>query len=237
MPLAPPLSISLTQTKRFSGEAPYTERFVVQSKLVASRATVNSFEAAFILGPASGVDRERLLRVVDLKKPLDAALVSQTPSTNNPLRFFRDAVLNLAGLAFTNDILRVQLPPGEWSVDGSLPVIQDFLIEDVDGPNQRIKTVGTFLWSAQNLQYDVLAPDLVTSRLPPATPVLGRTERQLTSLIEWRSDQITLGFDTAPEALDHIASVQALVASYAQQLKVDIPEYLDVGGNPIVNTY
>ena len=243
MPLAPPLTLTLTQTKRFSGPPPRTERFVVQSRVVPSAETVNMLEAAFIIGPAAGVDRERLLRVVNLNNPVDAALVAPSPpppppppTTNNPLTFFRDQVLDLAGgLAAPNDVLRVSLPPGEWSTDGTTPLTMDFLIADVDVPNQRIEMVAPFWWSAQNLTYTILTPDLLTPRTGPN--IFGMTERTNTAVTAWRSDRITMGFATAIEALDHMASVQAFMASLGLQIKLDVQEYLTTGGNPVVNTY
>ena len=231
MPLAPPMTLTLTQTKRFSGPPPRTERFVVQSKVVPSTATVNVLEAAFIIGPAAGVDRERLLRVVNLDAPVDAALV--VPSTVNPLQYFRDQVLNLALLAAPGTYLRVDMPPGEW--DGSLPLQMDFLIENVDVPNQRIKMAVPFVWAAQNLTFTIVAANLVTVLAGPS--IYGLTERNVIALAEWRDSQVTMGFPTSVEALDHIASVQAFMASLGLQIKLDVQEYLTTGGNPLVNIY
>ena len=241
MALAPPLTLTLTQTKVFTGYAdvaplyaPFTERFGVQSSIVASVPTTQELEAAFVIGPATGVDRERLIRIIDLGNPVDTGLIN-TPGSFNKLKFFRDQSLDISVSVFGGDILRVTNPPGEWSPDGNLLATRDYEILSVDLPNQRIEMVTPFLWSAQGLTFTVLAPNLVTVRVP--TQTTGKTERASTVLSEWRCDQFTTGFGTSPEALDHIASVQAFIASLGLQVKVDIQEYLDAGGNPIINTY
>lgn len=224
----------LTQTKVYTGSAPRTERFGVQSRLTASVPTTQQLEAAFILGPASGVDRERLLRVLNLDNPADIALLA-VPGSFNRLKFFRDFSLNLAATVLAGDVLRVTTPPGEWSLDGNLLSTADYVILGVDAPNQRVEMVTSFLWAAQNLTYVILAPDLVTVRVP--TQTAGLTERDNTVLTEWRSDQFVAAFGTSTEAFDHIASVQAFVASLGQQARLNIDEFLDAGGNPIVNVY
>jgi len=235
MALAPPLTLQLTQTKRFTGDAPRTERFAVQSVIVPSTPTTNRLDAAFVIGPAVGVDRERMLRVINLEDPTDAALVSAGPSTVNPLNCFRDDVVDLSAVCLVGDTIRVSLPPGEWSgALGPTPTM-DFMIQSLDGPNQRVKTVTPFLWSALGLTYTVLAPDLVTVRTGPHS--VGRTERENTALIEWRDTQVTMAFLTSTEAFDYIASVQAYMASLGKQVKRDVDAFLDTGGNPIVNTY
>jgi hypothetical protein len=230
----PPLTLTLTQTKVYTGAAPRTERFGVQSTLVASVPTTQQLEAAFVIGPATGVDRERLLRIVNLDEPADQTLIN-TAGTFNKLKFFRDLSLNLAASVFGGDVLRVTTPPGEWSPDGNLLPTADYPILGVDVPNQRIEMVTPFFWAAQNLTYTILAPDLVTVRVP--TQSTGMTERQTTVLSEWRCDQFVAAFGTSTEAFDHIASTQAFVASLGQQTKLNIDEFLDAGGNPIVNTY
>lgn len=236
MTIAPSISLTLTQFKLYTGDAPRTARFGVNSKIVASVDTTQKLEAAFVLGPATGVDRERLLRIIDLEDPADVVLIN-TPGSFNKLKFFRDLSLDLStGYSISGgDVLRVTTPPGEWSPDGNLLPTADYEILGVDTLNQRLEMVTPFLWSAQNLTYTVLAPNLVTVRVP--TQSTGLTERENTILAEWRRDQFVTGFDTSTEALDHIASVQAYVASLGLQVKVDIQEYLDAGGNPIINTY
>ena len=234
MALPPPLILTLTQTKVYTGAAPRTERFGVQARIASSTPTTQMLEAAFVIGPATGVDRERLLRIVNLDYAPDTALLGVVGSFNK-LKFFRDLSLNLASVVLAGDVLRVSTPPGEWSPDGNLLLTADYPIIGVDGPNQRIEMLTPFWWAAQNLTYTVLQPDLVTPRVTLRTT--GLTERDSVVFSEWRSDEFVAAFNTSTEALDFIASTQAFVASLGRQVKLDINEFLDAGGNPIVNVY
>lgn len=233
MALPPPLVLTLTQNKLYTGVSPRTERFGVQSRLVASVATDQQLEAAFILGPATGVDRERLLRVLNLSHAPDQVLLAD-PGSVNELKYFKDPTLDLTATVQIGDVVRVSTPPGEWSA--ALPATMDFTVTALDlTPNFRLVFAEPFLWSAENLTFTVYQSNLVTVRVPTRTT--GRTEREDTGAVEWRCDRFTAAFDTSTEALDHIASIQAYVASLSQQAILDVQEFLDVGGNPIVTVY
>ena len=54
------LTLTLTQTKLFTGAAPRTERVAVENRVRPSAPSDLAPEAAFVLGVALGVDRERL---------------------------------------------------------------------------------------------------------------------------------------------------------------------------------
>lgn len=234
MAIAPPLVLTLTQRKLYTGDSPRSARFGVQSSLVASVATTQQLEAAFILGPSTGVDRERLLRVASLDEPLDVALIN-TSGSFNELTFFKDAGIDLGVTAQVGDVIRVSTPPGEWSPDGNTYATADFTITALNPANQRVEVAAPFLWSAAGLTYTVLQPDLVTPRVVTRTG--GFTEREDPAALEWRCDQFTTGFETSTEALAHMASTQAYVSSLSQQTKLDVQEFLDTGGNPVINSY
>lgn len=224
------LTLTLTQTKLYTGASPRTERFAVTHRLVSSVPTEGDLEAAFILQVASGVDRERLLRILNLSAALDIALVAD-PASVNPLTYFRDGEMNLGATVAPGDILRIVGSPGEWGPADNA----SFTIATADPITQRITVTEPFPWSVQGLEYRVRDPadavDVVALRTG------GLTERADTGLSEWRTDRFTAGFDTSAEALAHIIWVQAHVASLAKQAQLDVAEYLASGGNPITNVY
>jgi len=224
------LKLTLTQTKLYSGASPRTERFTVTHQLVSSVPTEGELEAAFILQVASGVDRERLIRILNLSAALDAALVAD-PASVNPLTYFRDGALDLAEEVSPGDTLRVIGSPGEWGPADNAA----FTIASVDDVTQRIAVTEPFPWSAQGLTYRVRDPADTYDVVPQRTG--GFTERVNTGLSEWRTDRFTAGFATSAEALSHIVWVQAHVASLAKQAQLDVAEYLAAGGNPITNVY
>lgn len=235
MSITNPLTLTLAQRKVFTGTAPRTGRFAVQSTVTPSSSGGDAVAAAFILGPALGVDQERLLRMLDLTVPADVALPV------NPLNHFKDAVVDISVVAVPS-VLRIGMitpsdppAPGEWDELGSLPDTLDFSVTAPDVPNQRIRIEGAFRWSAQNLVWEVRSLDLSTVLLSGTN---GYTEREDTGLLEWRADRFTAAFEESPAALDHIAVTQAYVRSLAKQANVDPTAYLQMPpGNPINNTY
>lgn len=230
-----PLNLTLLQRKVFTGSAPRTARFAVQSVVTPSAPGGDAVAAAFILGPALGVDMERLVRMLDLTVPADVAIPV------NPLDYFKDAVVNISSV-LTPSVLRIGKitpsdppAPGEWDELGTLPDTLDFSLVNTDVLNQRAKIDGAFLWGAQNLVWEVRTLDLATVLMSGSN---GYTQRSNPALLEWRADRFTAAYEESPAALDHIAVTQAYIKSLVKQANVDPTSYLQMPpGNPISNVY
>lgn len=230
-----PLALTLQQRKVYTGSAPRTARFAVQSLVTPSTEGGAAAAAAFILGPASGVDMERLVRMLDLTVPADVALPV------NPLSYFKDTLVDISSVAVPS-VLRIgkitpsdPVAPGEWDSLGTLPDTYDFTLAAVDVPNQRVEIDGVFWWGAQDLVWEVRTLDLSTVLLSGSN---GFTQRENPVLLEWRADRFTAAYDESPAALSHITATQAYVRSLAKQANVDPSSYLQAPpGNPISNTY
>lgn len=229
MAVVSPLQLSLTQRKVFTGLSPRTQRFAVQELVTPSSEGGAAAAAAFILGPAVGTDRERLLRMLDLSVPADVALPI------NPLLYFKDTVINVSSVAVPA-VLRVgPTAPGEWDETGALPATIDYVIDAVDVPNQRVVMDQPFWWSASGLTWQIWNPGLT---LMLASGTNGLTERFDPALLEWRADRFCAAYAESPQALDHITATQAFISSLSKQANVDPTAYLAMPpGNPINNTY
>jgi hypothetical protein len=230
MSLASPLTLTLTQRKVFTGLAPRTARFGVQELVVPSTTGGEAVAAAFIIAPATGIDQERLVRMLDLRVSADVALPI------NPLSHFKDVSVNTSTIDMAlSPVLRVMAPPGEWDETGALPSTVDYPILDVDVPNQRILMQVPFWWSVSGLTWEIRDAALTTVL---ASGTEGFTQRFNPALTEWRADRFLSAFDDVPAATNQIVATQAYIASLSKQANIDPTSYLAAPpGNPITTVY
>lgn len=253
MSLSVPLTLNLLQRKVFTGYEPRTGRFAVQSSITAnplgfdgsSNPEGANAANAFVLAKTSGVDRERLVEMLDMANTEHLALPA------NPLNGFRDVSVDLSTYP-ADCTLRVygkitsppgvEPPvttlPGEWATpEGQIDGYREFRFitpTSDDIALGRARIAETFLWACDGLRWELYSPSmaLLTSGQQ------GLTERERPDLTLWRDRQFTAGFYEMPAALDHITFVQVHVKSVVKQANSSPQDFLTwVPGNPVTNTY